>query len=216
MDFKKTIAAYSARSGEFQIVDVPHLQYLMVDGSGDPNTSDSYTNALGALFPIAYTLKFASKQQQEKDYVVMPLEALWWAEDMDSFTVERDKSRWHWTVMIMVPDWIDHGMVEEAVGTIGKKCTSAKKPIPSRLEDVRLSDLSEGQSVQTLHLGPYDDEAGILAKMHEEFIPRSGLRMTGQHHEIYLNDVRRTEPSKLRTILRQPVVAAGEYVSTEG
>lgn len=98
--------AYRARHHEFRVIDVPPLQYLMVDGHGDPNAATEYADALSALYPVAYKLKFASKKELEKDYVVMPLEALWWATDMDSFTSARDKSRWEWTAMIMVPDWI--------------------------------------------------------------------------------------------------------------
>ncbi|MBM2620430.1 GyrI-like domain-containing protein [Actinoplanes sp. LDG1-06] len=187
VDFKKTIPAYRARRG-FDLIDVPDLQYLMVDGHGDPNTG-VFTEAVEALYPVAYKLKFASKKTLGRDYVVMPLEGLWWADDMDSFTAARDKSQWHWTLMIMVPEWIGAEMVA-SVATPG----------------VRLETLSEGRCVQTLHVGSYDDEAGVLDEMHRSFIPSYGLRMTGKHHEIYLSDRRKTEPAKLRTILRQPVL----------
>ena len=198
IDFKREIAAYRTRSGRFEIVDVPTMQYLMIDGHGDPNTP-AFTDAAEALYPLAYRLKFASKKTLGRDYVVMPLEGLWWADDMDAYTASRDTSRWDWTLMIMVPDWIDQDMVAGARDQI-----AAKTP-PRRLDDVRLSSLSEGRCVQTLHVGSYDDEAGVLARMHHEFIPDNGLRMTGRHHEIYLSDVRNVEPARLRTILRQPV-----------
>ncbi|MET0417508.1 MAG: GyrI-like domain-containing protein [Actinoplanes sp.] len=198
-DFKREIAAYRARQGQFQVVDVPDLQYLMVDGHGDPNTSPAFAEATEALYPVAYKLKFASKRTLDHDYVVMPLEGLWWADDMDTFTAARDKSRWDWTLMIMVPDWIDQAMFAAAVDQIA----AAKRP--RRLAEVRLGSLSEGRCVQTLHVGSYDDEAGVLARMHDEFIPDNGLRMVGKHHEIYLSDARKVEPAKLRTILRQPV-----------
>ncbi|MEU4624646.1 GyrI-like domain-containing protein [Actinoplanes sp. NPDC023801] len=187
-DFKKEIAAYSARSGRFDIIDVPDLKYLMIDGHGDPNTG-VMTEATEALYPLAYRLKFAAKKQG-RDYVVMPLEGLWWSGDMAAFTSARDKSRWDWTMMIMVPDWIDEEMFAAAGGhSFG----------------VRLATLAEGRCVQTLHIGSYDDETETLARMHDEFIPASGLRMTGRHHEIYLSDARRVPPARLRTILRQPV-----------
>jgi hypothetical protein len=202
-DFKKTLDAYRARRDRFRLVDVPELRYLMIDGHGDPNSSPAYAEALKALYPVAYKLKFASKRELGRDYVVMPLEGLWWAEDMDAFTVSRDKSRWDWTLMIMTPDWIDQRMFEAAVEQAGAKDR------PARLGDVRLESLSEGTCVQTLHIGPYDDEAGILARMHHEFIPGNGLRMAGKHHEIYLSDPRRVAPEKLRTILRQPVRDTG-------
>ena len=205
VDFKRRIGAYRAPAGRFQIVDVPDLRYLMIDGHGDPNTGPAFTEATQALYPLAYRLKFASKRMLGRDYVVMPLEGLWWADDMDAFTASRDKSRWDWTLMIMVPDWIDHDMVADARDRI------AAGDGPRRIREVRLDSLSEGRCVQTLHVGSYDDEAGVLARMHHEFIPGNGLRMTGTHHEIYLSDSRRVAPDRLRTILRQPVTSAGAH-----
>jgi hypothetical protein len=198
IDFKKTLDTYRARRGEFRIVDVPDLQYLMIDGHGDPNTSSAFVEAIETLYPVAYRLKFASKRDVGRDYVVPPLEGLWWADDMDSFTAARDKSRWDWTLMLMVPDWIDQAMVTTAV-------EQAQARRLARAEGVRLEVLSEGRCVQTLHVGSYDDEEGVLAQMHDEFIPDQGLRMVGKHHEIYLSDFRRVTPAKQRTILRQPV-----------
>jgi hypothetical protein len=201
-DFKKVLDCYRARPGEFRIVDVPDLQYLMIDGHGDPNTAPAYPEVLAALYPVAYKLKFASKRELGRDYVVPPLEALWWATDMAAFTARRDKSQWDWTVMIMAPDWITGAMVEAARATVAATAPS------STLDALRLDTLHEGRCVQTLHVGPYDAEAEVLAELHHGFIPTAGLRMTGKHHEIYLSDVRRVEPAKLRTILRQPVADA--------
>lgn len=121
IDFKKTLDAYQAQRGRFRIVDVPDMQYLMIDGHGDPNISPTYAEAIEALYPVAYKLKFASKQDLSRDYVVPPLEGLWWAKDMDSFTTARDKSRWDWTMMLMVPDWIDQAMFATAVEHAGTK-----------------------------------------------------------------------------------------------
>lgn len=199
IDFKKLLDGYQAKRGEFRIVDVPDMQYLMLDGHGDPNTSPAYAETLAALYPVAYKLKFTSKRELGRDYVVPPLEGLWWAEDMDVFTTSRDKSRWDWTMMLMVPDWADQAMFEAAVDQAG-----AKNP-PAGLADVRLGSLSEGLCVQTLHVGSFDDEAAVLARMHEAFIPGQGFRLNGRHHEIYFSDVRTVVPEKLRTILRQPV-----------
>lgn len=206
-DFKKILDGYRARRGEFRLIDVPDLQYLMIDGHGDPNTSPHYAAALAALYPVAYKVKFASKQHLGRDYVVPPLEGLWWAEDMESFTTSRDKSRWDWTMMLMVPDWIDRSMFEAAVEQAG-----AKTP-PARLGEVRLQSLAEGRCVQTLHIGSFDDEAAVLERMHHDVIPGHGLRMDGKHHEIYLSDLRKVAPGKLRTILRQPVAAASPQQS---
>ena len=181
---------------------VPELRYLMIDGHGDPNATPAFSQAVSALYPVAYKLKFASKLDLGRDYVVMPLEGLWWAEDMDSFTSARDKSHWDWTMMIMVPDWVDHEMFGAAVERAGARNR------PERLDEVRLESLSEGHCVQTLHVGSFDDEADVLRRMHHDFIPGNGLRMGGRHHEIYLSDFRKVAPEKLRTILRQPVEAA--------
>lgn len=196
-DFKRTLDAYQARRGRFRIVDVPDLRYLMADGHGDPNTSPAFAEAVETLYPVAYKLKFASKRALGRDYVVPPLEGLWWADDMDSFTTVRDKSRWNWTLMLMVPSWIDEAMF-----------TTAAEQAGTRPDDIRLQTLSEGRCVQTLHVGSFDDEAEVLARMHHEFIPGQGLRLTGTHHEIYLSDFRRVAPDKRRTILRQPVTVA--------
>ena len=200
-DFKKTLDSYRASSDEFRTLEVPPMQYVMIDGHGDPNSSPEFAAALEALYPVAYKLKFASKQDLGRDYVVMPLEGLWWSTDMASFTTARDKSHWDWTMMSMVPDWITREMFDAAVGKV-----SAKNP-PAGLDRVRLETLSEGTCVQILHLGSFDDEAETLRRMHHDFIPAAGLTMTGKHHEIYLSDFRKTEAGKLRTILRQPVTA---------
>lgn len=197
MDFKRD-DPYRAKPGEFRVVDVPPTQYLMTDGHGDPN-STNYAAALATLYPLAFTLKFLSKSDLGRDYVVPPLEALWWAADMAAFTSARDKSQWSWTAMIMAPPWITPAVFAQAVTAVAKKDRLA------RLNLVRLETLSEGLCVQTLHVGSYDDEAPVLAEMHDRFIPHAGLTMRGKHHEIYLSDARRVEPAKLRTILRQPV-----------
>ena len=198
VDLKKSLDSYRARRGQFRVLDVPDLHYLMIDGHGDPNTS-AFSTAVESLYPVAYTLKFASKNELGRDYVVPPLEGLWWAEDMDAFTAARDKSAWDWTLMLLVPDWIDAAMVTAAITKVEKK-----RP-PARLADVRWEPLAEGRCVQTLHIGSFDAEAGVLAQLHHEFIPAHDLRLRGTHHEIYFSDVRRTAPEKLRTILRQPV-----------
>ncbi|HWV50309.1 MAG TPA: GyrI-like domain-containing protein [Microbacterium sp.] len=204
LDFKKSLDAYTARQGVFRVLEVPPLSYLMIDGHGDPNTAPEFTTAVEALYPLAYTLKFTSKRELGRDFVVMPLEGLWWADDHASFTTARDKSRWSWTLMLLQPEWIDDAMVADAVAT-----ASAKNP-SARIGEVRFETLTEGLCVQTLHVGTFDDEAPVLARMHDEFIPQNGLSMTGRHHEIYLSDPRRGDPAKRRTILRQPVARTGE------
>ena len=204
IDPKKTLDAYRAKRGQFRILEVPPMQYLMIDGAGDPNTSPAYAEAVSALFPLAYTLKFASRDELGIDTVVMPLEGLWHASDMESFTTHRDKSVWQWTLMIMVGDHITSSMFADAVESVAQRAAKKKEPVPA-LGSVRLETLDEGMSVQTLHVGPFDDEGPVLDDLHHRFIPEHGLTMTGLHHEIYLSDLRRTDPAKLRTILRQPV-----------
>ncbi|MGM7666218.1 GyrI-like domain-containing protein [Microbacterium sp. A93] len=198
-DFKTTIDTYRARKGRFDVVDVPELSYLMIDGHGDPNTSPEFTTAVEALYPVAYALKFASKNTLDRDYTVMPLEGLWWADDHAAFTASRDKSKWDWTLMIMQPDWIDHEMFADAVAK------AAAKKAEARFHEVRFGSFTEGACVQTLHVGAFDDEGPVLAEMHDGFIPQHGLQMTGKHHEIYFSDPRKGDPAKRRTLLRQPV-----------
>lgn len=191
---------YSASAKDFTVVEVPVLRYLAVDGHGDPNTAPAYTEAIEALYSVAYTLKFESKKVLDRDFVVAPLEGLWRAADMAAF-VTRDKSAWDWTMMINQPDWITPEMVAAAIGVAG-----AKKVLPG-LDRLSLLTLEEGTSVQILHVGSYDDEAPTLDRLHHEYLPAHGLTFNGDHHEIYLSDARRTAPAKLKTILRQPVVA---------
>lgn len=199
-DFKKSLQAYRARKGHFDLVEVPPMNYLMIDGHGDPNTAPAFEQAIATLYPLAFKLKFASKQQLDRDYVVPPLEGLWWADDMAAFQ-DGDKAQWDWTLMLMTPDWIDRESVGSAIGQV-----AAKDP-PARLSDVRFETLDEGLCAQTLHIGPFDDEGPVLRELHDQFIPGQGLTPTGRHHEIYLSDFRRTAPERLRTILRQPVAA---------
>ncbi len=198
-DLRKQVASYSAPGGRFEVITMPPLRYLMIDGRGDPNTAPEYADALATLYPVAYALKFLSKREFGRDYAVPPLEALWWAEDMSAFTTARDKTRWHWTVMNLVPDWLADEQVSDAVASVARK---GGAPL---LEAIRVEELDEGLCVQTLHVGSYDDEGPVLEEMHSRFLPANGLRMTGRHHEIYLSDPRRTVPEKLKTILRQPV-----------
>ena len=200
VDFKKELRhLYQPSAKEFAVVEVPPMQFLMVDGQGDPNTAQEYKDAIEALYAVAYKIKFASKKELGRDYVVPPLEGLWWAEEMASFTSARDKSAWDWTMMIMQPDWITGEMAANAIDHVEKA-----KDLPA-LPKLRLEPYHEGMSVQILHIGSYDDEGPVLHRMHHEFIPESNMQMCGKHHEIYLSDVRKVAPEKLRTVLRQPV-----------
>jgi hypothetical protein len=199
VDFKKTLKhLYAPGKKDFELIEVPTMQFLMVDGHGDPNTAQSYQEALEALYAVAYKTKFISKQELERDYTVPPLEGLWWAVDMDTF-VSRDKSEWDWTMMIMTPEWITDDIFQQGIEG------ARESKDPAGLDLVRLEDYVEGLSVQIMHIGSYDDEAPTIARLHHEFLPANQLVENGKHHEIYLSDPRRTAPEKLKTILRQPV-----------
>jgi hypothetical protein len=179
------------------------MQFLMIDGHGDPNTAHEYQEALEALYAVAYAVKFRSKKELERDYVVPPLEGLWWAEDMGVFTATSDKSTWDWTMMIMQPAWVTQEMFEGAVAQVEKKKN------PSALPKLRLETYDEGAAVQIMHVGPYDAEGPTIARMHA-FIEENGYERAGRHHEVYLGDPRRTAPENLKTVLRQPVRKSDE------
>ncbi|MEX3008302.1 GyrI-like domain-containing protein [Hoeflea sp. TYP-13] len=201
IDFKKTMKPLFAPSAKkFELIDVPPLQFLMIDGKGRPGAEPQteYAQALAALYPMAYKLKFLSKKKLGRDYVVPPLQALWWADDMGVF-ISGDKDEWQWTVMIMQPDWISGDHVEEVRATV-----AASGDLPA-LQKLRLAAYEEGSAVQIMHIGPYSEEGPTLKELHEEYLPQNGLVENGHHHEIYLGDPRKTAPEKLKTVLRQPV-----------
>lgn len=199
IDFKKEWKhLYQPSKLEFDVVDVPEMSFLKVDGHGDPNAAPEYSSALEALYAVAYKIKFSSKDEG-KDYVVPPLEGLWWAEEMESFTSVRDKSQWDWTMMIMTPEWINDEMVASA-----KEAAAEGKDLTA-LDKLRWEPYFEGLCVQIMHIGSYDDEGPVLAQLHNDWMPTNGYTFNGLHHEIYLSDPRRVEQSKLKTILRQPV-----------
>lgn len=199
VDLKRELGTYAARAGRFDIVMVAPAQFLMIDGHGDPNTAPAYAASLATMYPVAYGLKFLSKIDLGRDYTVMPLEALWWADDFESFTTTRDKSRWDWTLLNLIPPWLTPEHFDSVRERVARKGTA---PL---LDKLRLESFDEGRCVQTLHLGPYDAEGPVLDRLQHGFVPENGLRLRGKHHEIYLSDARRTAPDKLRTILRQPV-----------
>jgi hypothetical protein len=192
-DVKKDLKQlYAPKNADWALLDVPPQRFIAIDGRGNPNTAESYRQAVEALYATAYTLK----RSAERDFVVGPLEGLWWAEDMAAFTV-RAKDSWQWTMLIAQPGWIDEDAVGEA-----RESVRRKKKIDVA---VRYLTLDEGRCAQALHIGSYDDEGPLLARLHGEFLAAQGLKPTGLHHEVYLGDPRRTAPEKLKTVLRQPV-----------
>ncbi len=199
IDLKKSYEKlYKAKAGKPEIVTVPRLQYLMCDGHGDPNNSKLFQDAVEALYSLSYTLKFMVKNgAMQIDYGVMPLEGLWWTDDMNNFSME-DKAAWKWTLMILQPDFVTAEMVEQARDQV------AKKKNPMLPGNVRMETMEEGMCAQLLHTGPYSTEPPNIIKLHE-FIKENGYQLYGKHREIYLNDMRRTAPEKLKTIIRQPM-----------
>ena len=198
MDLLKTLKPlYQASAKEMALVDVPAMNFLMVDGVGDPNTAPAYAQAVEVLFMVSYTLKFMiRKGPLAIDYGVMPLEGLWWVDDMSKFSVT-DKSNWKWTAMIMQPSFVTPEMVATAIADV-----KAKKH-PVAITRIRLASFAEGKCAQVLHLGPFSEEGPTIARLHQ-FIEAHGQR-SGKHHEIYLSDIRRADPSKWKTIIRQPM-----------
>ena len=200
-DVKKALPAlYAPKAGDFSVVDVPELAFLAVDGHGDPNVSPAYAEAVEALFALSYAVRAIAKKALGRVHTVAPLEGLWSAEDPRAFVI-RDKAAWDWTLMIAQPRWISPDLVDAG------RAQAAKKPRPA-LDRVSFGPYAEGTSVQILHVGPYDAEGAVLARLHDEYLPEHGLTFNGRHHEIYLSDARRTDPAKLRTVLRQPVARA--------
>lgn len=198
LDLKKRWKdAYSASAKEPSLVEVPRLSYLMIDGAGDPNRSAAFQEAVEALFALSYTLKFMIKKSPGGfDYGVMPLEGLWWAEDMADFG-GGSRDSWQWTLMILQPEQVTAALVESA-----RAQAAAKKALPA-LPGARLESWEDGLSAQILHVGPFSEEGPTVARLHR-FIETEGLRLQGRHREIYLSDFRRAEPARLKTIIRQP------------
>ncbi len=200
IDFKKELKhLYEPSAKEVVQVEVPTFKYLMLDGEGNPNTSQAYAEAVEALFAVSYTAKFmVKKAEPAKDYVVMPLEGLWWADDMSVFTAN-DKSKWKWTMMIMQPSFVADTVLEASMAEVRRK-----KALPG-IEQVRLESFTEGRCAQVLHIGPFSEEGPTIERLHKFIDARTGR--TGKHHEIYLSDIRRADPKKWKTIIRQPMNA---------
>ena len=198
VDFKALLAPfYKTPAREVREVTVPPLSYLMVDGVGDPNTSPAYREAVEALFSVSYAVKFARKRSTPPlDYAVMPLEGLWWAEDHSVFELN-DRGAWKWTMMILQPPVVDQSQVEAGIEAVGRK-----KNLPA-LPRLRFEEFTEGRCAQTLHIGPFTEEGPTIRRVHDFILARGALR--GKHHEIYLSDVRRADPRKWKTIIRQPM-----------
>lgn len=199
IDYQKQLKhLYGASAKKVEMVEVPRMTFLMVDGEGDPNKVRSFSDAIEALYPVSYTLKFMVKKGHLAiDYGVLPIEALWWSDDMTAFSTG-NKDAWKWTLMIMQPEFITGEMVKEATEEVARK----KKPVSLPL--VRFESFLEGKAAQIMHIGHFSEEGPTIEKVHL-FIDENGCRRVGKHHEIYLSDLRRTAPEKWKIIVRQPM-----------
>jgi hypothetical protein len=197
IDFKKDLKhLYLPSSKTFTIVDVPPMNFLMVDGHGDPNTSPQFQEIFNALYTMAYTIKFALKPQGI-EFVIPPVEGLWWMEGRDDIDLTT-KDNWDWRLMIMQPEAVTMEVFERA------RAEAARKKDLPMLAKLRFETYHEGLSAQILYFGPYADEGPTIIRLHA-FIAENGCVLEGKHHEIYLGDPRRTAPEKLRTVIRQPM-----------
>lgn len=199
VDYKIVLRSlYAPSVKECSIIDVPAMNFMWAEGKGDPNTSEAYRTTVEALYTVSYTIKFMVKRGAAKtDYRVMPLEGLWWVPKMEQFSIDR-KNDWLWRMMIMQPEQVTVRIFNEAVESVRKKKTLAA------IDALSFSSFHEGKCVQLLYSGPYRNEGPTIERMHR-FITDQGGVLTGRHHEIYLNDPRKTAPEKLKTIIRQPM-----------
>ena len=198
IDFKKELKhLYKPSTKNVEVVDVPEMNFLMIDGKGDPNISQEFKDAVEALYGLSYTLKFMIKKGELAiDYGVMPLEGLWWTDDMADFSVD-DKSAWKWTLMMMQPEYVTAPLYDEACVQLKKK----KDPVA--LPELRFESFSEGKSAHIMHIGPFSEEGPTIKKVHD-YIEANGSKLSGRHHEIYLSDTRKADPAKWKTVIRQP------------
>lgn len=198
IDYKKELKElYRPSVKKVVEITVPAMNFLMVDGTGEPG-SKAHAQAIEALYSVSYTLKFMIKKGGIGiDYGVLPLEGLWWADDMSAF-VKDDRSQWIWTMMIMQPNLVTKELVQMAIDQVREK-----KDLPA-LEKVRFDEFSDGLCAQTLHIGPFTEEGPTVERIHA-FITNSGRKISGKHHEIYLSDIRRAAPENWKTVLRQPM-----------
>jgi len=184
-----------------EIVDVPPLNYLMIDGRGDPNQEPAFRDAIEALFAISYTLKYIVLQSERGiDYLVMPLEGMFSSPDDKSFDREK-KGEWLWTLMMMQPDYVDGRMYAAAVEAVSRKKELSALPL------MRFDSMFEGMAAQIMHLGLFAQEGPTIKRLHE-FIEEQGYVLNGRHHEIYLSDIRKASPDMWRTVIRQPIKKA--------
>jgi hypothetical protein len=208
LDLKKDLKyLYLPSAKDVEFVRVPRFNFLMIDGAGDPNTSQEFQQAVQALYTAAYTLKFMIKKEKKVDYPVMALEGLWWTDDMATFSAE-NKAAWRWTLMILQPKVVTKSLFKKAV-----KQAKEKKGLAA-LERLRFEGFNEGLCVQIMHIGPYAEEGPTIQKLHA-FAKERGFDLVGKHHEIYMSDPRKAKPEKLKTVIRQPIQKSSDIQPSE-
>lgn len=208
-DFKKEYKEFYLPKNKPQIVTVPKMNYIAVRGKGDPNEEGGdYKASIGVLYAIAYTIKM-SKMGDHRiegyfDYVVPPLEGFWWQEGVDGFDYS-DKSTFHWISVIRLPDFVTEAEFKWAVAEATKK-----KKLDCAMAELLTVD--EGECVQIMHLGAFDDEPATVAIM-DAYLEEKGYENdfseSRRHHEIYLSDARKVAPEKWKTVIRHPVRKKG-------
>jgi len=203
-DFKKEYKELYMPKDKPELIDVPAMNFIMVDGGGDPNNNPEFQQATELLYGLSYTIKMSNKKGKQPDgyfeYVVPPLEGLWWS-DEGSFSFEK-RDNWKWTLMIRQPEFVNEEVFKWA-------CTELKRKKPElETEKARFEVFEEGLCVQIMHTGPYSTEPGTMKKV-EAFLLEQGLKdmlsSGGKHHEIYLSDPRKAKPESMKTVLRHPV-----------
>jgi hypothetical protein len=187
---------YLPPEGKFTIIDVPEIRYAMIDGEGRPESA-AMTAASKWLYALVHIVKPYVKERMGKNFAEPPLEYLFWAENEKDF-IEGNQDAWRWRVMVVFTDWIDQDRFDQAVSAVEIKLGQA----PASL---RLEDLQEGKSVQTMHVGEYEKIQAVCHELYTNFLPENGLKPNGFYHEIYLNDPDRTAPHKRKVVIRQPV-----------
>ena len=200
IDYKKELKLlYIGSVGRIDMLDVPAINYLSIDGYGNPNTSQSYKDAIEALFSVSYNLKFKVKRSDLLiDYGVIPLESMWWLDNEEEVS-ERNKDEWRWRAMIMQLDVITQEMMKNT-----KDCVQRKKEDMKALQKIKFGELKEGKCVQILYIGSYAEESETIRGL-DDYMMINNLQANGYHHEIYLNDGRKVSSEKLKTIISQPV-----------
>lgn len=209
VDFKKKYKDLYMPKAKPMIIKVPAMTFVMVDGKGDPNTSKEYKDAMEILYGISFTIKMSKMKNQQPegyyDYVVPPLEGLWWVDDdnFNGISKVNNKDGFYWTSMIRQPEFVTREVFDKALQELAKK-----KP-DLDLKRARLEIWEEGLTAQVMHIGPYDDEPETIENL-ERFILEQGykndINEVRKHHEIYLGDPRRCAPEKLKTVIRHPIV----------